>query len=333
LPPAIVAFATVSATAAAFPTNDELGEILVGPDSVVWQRVSDVRLDLAMLYALLLQVAHPTVGAGVYDYSEFEREPWSRLLRTIDWVTLLVYGGADAVPAGRRLRELHKRFKGVRADGSRYHALEPDAYAWVHATLIEACAAGHSRFGHRMGGAELERFYREYRGLGRLAGIRDRDLPESWTGFREYFEAMVAEQLVWTEAVEQVMRAVNRAPPPPIRTARPLWPLIKIPASAAVRLGGVGLIPAELRARLGLRWTPLDATAFHALSAFTRGLDPVLPRRLKVTGPAQLEWRKPAIARGPLGGGGARPLGSSIGRPGAQWLTAAAASSDTNRSS
>ena len=70
-----------------------------------------------MLYPLLLQVAHPTVGAGVRDYSDFERRPWNRLLRTIDYVTLLVYGGGDAAPAGRRLRELHKRFKGTREDG------------------------------------------------------------------------------------------------------------------------------------------------------------------------------------------------------------------------
>ena len=70
-----------------------------------------------MLYPLLLQVAHPTVGAGVRDYSDFEQRPWNRLLRTIDYVSLLVYGGRDAIAAGRRLRDVHKRFRGVREDG------------------------------------------------------------------------------------------------------------------------------------------------------------------------------------------------------------------------
>src|SRR5919197_141749 len=32
---------------------------------------------------------------------------------------------------------MHKRIKGVKPDGERYHALEPEAYAWVHATLAE----------------------------------------------------------------------------------------------------------------------------------------------------------------------------------------------------
>lgn len=284
-----------------FPSGGEVDEILVGPDSVTWQRASDGRLYLVMLHALLLQVAHPTVGAGVSDYSEFERDPWSRLLRTIDWVTLLAYGGADAVPAGRRLRDLHKRFTGVRADGKRYHALEPEAYAWVHATLIHTYVAGHAHFGTPMRGAELERFYREYRGLGRLAGVRERDLPETWTGFRSYFDRMVAEELVWTDAVGQVTRALDRVPPPPVPISQLLWRAIRIPASAAVRLGGVGLLTPELRARLRLRWTDFDEARFRALGAFTRSLDPVMPRRLRVMGPAQLKWRRSAIARGPLG--------------------------------
>src|SRR5579884_2532000 len=152
-------------TTAVFPSAAEADQILLGPDSVAWRRTSDIRLYLVMVYALLLQVAHPTVGAGVRDYSDFERRPWHRLLRTIDYVTLLVYGGDQAVDAGRRLRDLHKRFRGVREDGQRYHALEPDAYAWVHATLIETYVAGHAHFGTPMTADETERFYAEYRGL------------------------------------------------------------------------------------------------------------------------------------------------------------------------
>ncbi len=174
---------------ALFPRDEELEHLLVGPDSVTWHFTSDARLYLVMLYPLLLQVAHPTVGAGVRDYSDFEKRPWNRLLRTVDYVTLLVYGGHDAVAAGRRLRALHKQFRGVREDGERYYALEPEAYAWVHATLIETYVAGHAHFGTPMSRAEIEQFYREYRGLGRLIGVRESDLPEDWQDFREYFDA------------------------------------------------------------------------------------------------------------------------------------------------
>lgn len=290
-------------TTTLFPSTAEADELLVGPGSVTWQRASDIRLYLVMVYALLLQVAHPTVGAGVRDYSEFERRPWHRLLRTVDYVTVLVYGGERAICAGRRLRELHKRFTGVRDDGERYHALEPDAYAWVHATLIDTYVTGHAHFGTPMTVAETEDFYREYKRLGRLIGVRERDLPESWRGFREYFERMSAEQLVHTDSVDRVLRAIRRVPPPPVRVPELLWRAVRIPAGEALRLGGVGPICPALRERLKIAWGWRDELRFRALGAASRSLTPLLPESMKITGPAQLRYRQEAIARGPLGEG------------------------------
>lgn len=305
-----------------FPTSREVDEILVGPDSVVWQRVSDVRLNLVIVYALLLQVAHPTVGAGVSDYSDFELRPWTRLLRTANYLTVLVYGGEEALDAGRRLRQMHRRFKGVRPDGESYHALEPRAYAWVHATLIESYVAGHAHFGSPMSPEETERFYAEYRGLGRLIGVRDRDLPDSWAGFCDYFEWMGSEVLVANESVGRVLRAIRRIPPPPGTVPDVIWNVIRLPAADAVWLGGVGPMPPALRDRLGISWSWHDEARFRALGVVSRSLGAVMPPRMKVSGPAQLDHRRAAVARGAPGT--AR---------GAQWLTAAAASSETSRSS
>ena len=177
-------------TSTLFPSSDELDEILVGPDSVSWRRTSDVRLNLVMVHALLLQVAHPTVGAGVEDFSDFERDPWPRLMRTIDYVTVLVYGGERAVMAGRRLRELHRHFRGVRpGSGERF----PHARREIQA--VRSRRAGEARInrdrtdwiadhkGQVLGGFEIEQAAdassrrRRERGLirgghpGRLLGI------------------------------------------------------------------------------------------------------------------------------------------------------------------
>jgi uncharacterized protein (DUF2236 family) len=285
-----------------FPSDAEVDGILTGPDSLSWRRTSDVRLQAVMLYPLLLQVAHPTVGAGVADYSDFEERPWDRFLRTVDYVSLLVYGGREAVAAGRRLRALHGAFKGVREDGQSYHALEPQAYAWVHATLIETYVVGHAHFGKPMRPDEIERFYAEYRGLGRLIGVRDGDLPADWSGFRSYFDGMVGHGLAHTAAVDRVMGALHRSPPPPIKIPSPLWSVLRLPAAQVLRLGGIGLMPAELRTRLEIDWSGADALQFQALGALSRSLTPVMPTRLRITGPAQLRWRREAIADGPLGG-------------------------------
>lgn len=50
-----------------------------------------------------------------------------------------------------------------------------------------------------------------------------------------------------------------------------------------------------------MSWNGLEEAQFRALGSLSRGLTPVLPKRLKVMGPAQLRWRRRAIAHGPLG--------------------------------
>jgi uncharacterized protein (DUF2236 family) len=170
----------------------------------------------------------------------------------------------------------------------------------VHATLLQAYLAGHRHFGRRLTAAERERFYREYRGLGRLIGVRERDLPEDLAGFEAYFEAVVENELVRTDAVDRVLGAVREAARPPIRFPDPLWRAIRIPARRGLWLGGVGLLDPDLRARLGIPWSRRDRAEFRWLGAACRRLTPVMPSALRVTGPDLLRWRAEAIARGPL---------------------------------
>jgi uncharacterized protein (DUF2236 family) len=285
-----------------FPSEDEIEGLIVGPRSVTWRFSSDVRLFFAPLYALLLQVAHPTVAAGVRDYSDFEKRPLERILRTVDYLVLIQYGGQEAVAVGQRLRELHKRFTGIRADGHHYHALERGAYTWVHATLLETYVRAHEHFGRPMTRPQLEQFYREYVGLGRLVGVLEEDLPENWEGFRAYFEHMVDRELGPNETVDRVL-AVARKPGGPELPLLPelLWRTIRLPAARLMYLGGVGLLPAGLRERLHIPWTRREERRFRRLAAGSRALEHILPATLKTFGPTQLRWRRRAIARGPFG--------------------------------
>jgi uncharacterized protein (DUF2236 family) len=285
-----------------FPTESELDQLILGPDSVAWRIASDVRLNMVMLYPLLLQVAHPTVSAGVVDHSDFEQRPWERLIRTLDYVNVLIYGGREAAAAGRRLRTLHRHFKGVREHGGRYSALEPEAFAWVHATVLNTYVVGNRHFGHRLKRAELEQFYREYRGLGRLIGVRERDLPASWAGFEEYFARTAETVLERTEALERVLHQVRDAANPlPLPLPGPVWRVMWLPARRAVWLGGVGPVDSAVRRRLGIGWNILDETQFRAIGAALRPLTPVLPAGLRIGGPDQLRNRSEKFRRGPLG--------------------------------
>ena len=285
-------------TGALFPTDEEIEALIVGPESLTWQFGSDVRLFLTMLYPLLLQVAHPTVGAGVRDYSDFEQRPWNRLFGTLDYLLVLQYGRHDAAAMGRRLREIHKRFKGVKPDGEPYYALEPAAYAWVHATLLDSYVEGHARFGRPMTEQQIERFYREYRGLGRLVGVREGDLPPDWKRFRAYFDDVVSNRLEHTESVDRVLSAIAGVAVPGLPDV--LVRALRMPARRLLYVCGVGLLPEVLRERCEIDWTQRDAREFRAIAATSRRMTPVMTRGMLVSGPRQLRLRRRAIDRGPL---------------------------------
>ncbi len=224
-------------------------------------------------------------------------------MRTTDYLYLLVYGGAAAPPMGRRLRELHKSIKGTNPDGSRYHALEPEAYAWVHATLIEATFAVGERFVGGVSAADRDRLYAEYMPLGRLVGVRPGDLPETRVEFRDYVDTMIAERLVRHETVDLLLSLLGNPAPPGVPLIDQLWPLLRVAPSRALRAATLGLLPPLLRERFGVRWSEAQQAELRALGAASRALSPVLPGRLRNVGPEYLRRRRAAIARGPLGAG------------------------------
>src|SRR5215208_6523772 len=164
------------------PPREEAGELIPPRDGITWRVAGDARTFGASGYALLLQVTHPSVGAGVTQHSNFKEDPWGRLVRTLDYTSSVIYGGPElAWRMARRVREMHKPIRGVRPDGEPYHALEPGPWAWVHATLAESIVRGHGLFcGATLSASETEAFWAEWRRLGRLIGVRDEDLPESW---------------------------------------------------------------------------------------------------------------------------------------------------------
>jgi uncharacterized protein (DUF2236 family) len=282
------------------PPSDQWARLAPTPSSITWRRAGDARVMVMAGYALLLQVAHPTVGAGVTEHSSFRSDPWGRLLRTLDFTNVMVYGGPEAAAAmGRRLRAFHRPIRGIRADGRRYHALEPAAYAWVHATLADAIVTGHARFGRPLDVEQRERFWREWRDLGRLLGIREADLPADWTGFRAYVDGMVAGRLEHTTAVDEVLDALAHPAAPPLpAVARPAWQLAAAPLAHLMGLVTVGMLPPVLRERFGVRSTTAQQLQLRLLGQVMRATTPVLPGAVRVSGPGYLQLRREAIARG-----------------------------------
>jgi uncharacterized protein (DUF2236 family) len=285
------------------PSREEAAELIPPRGGITWRIAGDARLFGASGYALLLQVAHPTVGAGVTQHSDFKADPWGRLLRTLDYTSSMVYGGPElAWRMGRRVREMHGRIRGVRLDGEPYHALEPGPWAWVHATLAESIVRGHDLFCRSpLTASQTEALWAEWRRMGRLIGVRYRDLPETWPGLLTYFDRIVEEELEDTEAAQDVLSSLVDPAAPPLPALRRdwIWRVLRWPSTRAGSLATLGMLPPTLRERLGVEWPDAKERSFRALAAIGRRARPLMPPQARIFGLHYLRWRREAIAGGP----------------------------------
>ncbi len=205
---------------------------------------------------------------------------------------------------------MHKQIKGELPNGEPYHSLEPEAFAWVHATLADSIVRSHLRFIGPVPHRDVETFWAEWRRVGRLLGVRDRDLPERWDEFPLYFDRMVRERLEPTESVTDVLEALAAPPPPTVRgMSEGLWKALRVPAARGAELGTVGLMPPPLRRKLGLSWSPRNDLELRVVAAASRRSGAVMPQSLRSFGPSYLKWRRGTCARS----GAAQPVAAPMG--------------------
>lgn len=287
------------------PSPEEYARLAPRPGSPVWRAFNDPRMFSTSGYATLLQVAHPTVGHGVHQYSSFLKDPWGRLLRTLDYVHGTIYGGPEmAGHIGARVRSMHKTIKGTKPSGERYSAMEPEAFAWVHATLAASIVHGHEHFARPMSAGEKQAFLDEWLGVGRFIGVRERDLPKRWDDFARYFDRVVEEDLAWTPAVPEVMQTLERSQAPNVPGLRPgLWRVVSRPMSLQLRVSTVGLLPPVLRERLGLPYSRGDRRLYGGFCRLARLTEPLMHGSPAEFGPRYVRWRRQALARGDVARG------------------------------
>src|SRR2546429_971329 len=112
-------------------------------DDSITRRVN--REDVLLLgggRALLMQLAHPKVAAGVDEHSDFRAHPMRRLRRTIRMTMAIVFGDREtALTAARAVNQTHGRVR-----GHDYRALDPDLLLWVHATLVDSALVTYDTF-------------------------------------------------------------------------------------------------------------------------------------------------------------------------------------------
>ena len=194
---------------------------LYGPDSMMW-RLSGMALpgSFGAGRALLLQVAHPWVTAGIDEHSVVRNDPLGRARRTFYHILSVTYGSMPQVMASaNQVRDIHEEIEGnlpeesgAFARGSEYRANEVNAMIWVHATLWETIVHMYEEMEEPLTQQEKDRFYEETKLFAMLFGIPESALPADWNEFMEYNRAMWASpQLTVTPAAMRLKNDLFKA--------------------------------------------------------------------------------------------------------------------------
>jgi uncharacterized protein (DUF2236 family) len=219
---------------------------LFGPQAVCWQVHGDfASMLVGGICALMLQMLHPRVLAGVWDHSNFREDMLGRLRRTGQFVSGTTFGSThDANWLIDKVRDIHAQISGTAPDGSHYKADDPELLTWVHVAEVSSFMAAHLRYlNPDLSLDEQDRYYAETALVAERLGARD--VPRSAQAIADYLEQMRG-QLLCDERTLEVLHVLRHAPAPS-RMARPMGKLMM--------QAGIELLPQWASAMFGIEFS------------------------------------------------------------------------------
>jgi uncharacterized protein (DUF2236 family) len=228
---------------------------LFGPQAIAWRVHRDVTtMMVGGVTALLLQMLHPKVLAGVWDHSTFRGDMIGRLRRTARFIAVTTYASReDAEAAIAKVREVHMRVRGTLPDGDPYSADDPDLLAWVHVTEAVSFLDAWIRYGEPdMPLAEQDRYFAEFARIAEALGTDP--IPRSRAEADALIVAM-RPQLAADDRTREVARMVLDQPAPSLAVR---------PFQSMVFAAAVDLLPGWAREMHGLSGPVLTRPAVRA---------------------------------------------------------------------
>ncbi len=245
---------------------------LLPRDSVARRLNRESFLLLGGTAALLLQVAHPLVAAGVHQHSDFRRHPLGRLHRTLNTTLATVFG--DTLAARRALRRIddrHGAIAGMAVDGRAYRARDPRLLLWVQTTLVLTSLRFYELVVGPLSATDRERYWDEAKIIAHELGVPDELFPPTIGDLVAYERDMLATGVDPDATSYIVGRSVLR--PFPFLPDVAYWPNDALAA---------GLLPPSVRDAFGLRYGAAERFFFLFTVVALRSLRVLLPERLTV---------------------------------------------------
>ena len=254
----------------------------LSPDSLMWKDFGSNLFQLILQQAFILQSAHPVIDAAVTKDKKYKYDPWGRARNSIALLWPIVYARPEkAIAMGKQLRELHREIKGVDKNGKKYHALDPEAYSWVHITGYDSSVRMHELFGKPLTPEQRKQAFAEWKQMGAMLGIIDKYIPQTEEAYWQHFNTIIEERLVWGEALEDLMDPWNFAkwPKPPEAKHVPnfLWKILAVPTSWWLHKLTVATLPANFRTRFNVRYNRWDQFLFRGFATLVKVLYPLVP--------------------------------------------------------
>jgi uncharacterized protein (DUF2236 family) len=241
-----------------------------GRGSVLRRVVAEPVVALMIQRALVMDVAHPLVAAGVEDHSQFRTRPWLRAWITVDAALRLVFGPTEtARAAARQIYATHDRINGTLPAGTAYTAHDAELLTWVWATLVDSSETAYTRWVGPLPAPDAEAYYADMVAFARFVGIPAGLLPADRPAFAAYLDAMLSGDLLG--AGDQGRRLARDI----------LWFGHRTVPSPIVRVGrvlAVITLDPRLRDRLQLRLDPDDERYGNRLDEILRRHYSRLPR-------------------------------------------------------
>ena len=161
-----------------------------GPGSISWEINGDLAsVSAAGMGAVIMEVLHPSVMAGVSQQSSFRTEPLKRAQNTLGYVLRTTFGNTEAATGViEHVKHVHGFIEGVRPDGQPYRALDPELIGWVHTCIPWAIMEAYHRFNRPLTTAERDAYLTEQAPIGLMGGAEW--VPTSMAELDEYVERM-----------------------------------------------------------------------------------------------------------------------------------------------
>jgi uncharacterized protein (DUF2236 family) len=230
-------------------------DALFPPDSVAWRVHGDVTtMMVGGIAALLLQMLHPKVLAGVWDHSGFRDDMTGRLRRTARFIAVTTFGAPeDARAILAKVRQIHDHIGGVLPDGTPYRAGDPALLAWVHVCEVLSFLDGWIRYGEpMMSRADQDAYVAEMARIAYPLGVDP--IPHTRAEAEAIMTAMRPELLV-DARTRDVAHVLLDQPAPSLAAG---------PFAAMTMQAGIDLLPGWARTMHGLSQPSLGLPLLRA---------------------------------------------------------------------